>query len=172
MSIERTFSKAKAVGNRITWTQREIVPVTFKLDGVPVDGHEFAILRVPGRDMYLNGFRIDFDVPAGDALVNCSAQVFTAAGIAIPETLLRLDGVVSGADKIVTPPLQMPTKSVWKTIIRISSPFEDTTYYPQGITITYQLSYAASPVRTDRFTMTNPQVGVGFDQVGLSNPIL
>lgn len=163
---ERKYSKAKAVANHVVWTAMEIIPVVFNLDGLVHDQGEFGIFRVPGRDMYCTGFRIDFQVPAGDYEVRCAVGLYTANDYLVPTGLLRLDGVTLGDTKTFNVPLPMPVNSVWKFKMEVSSPTDQEEYFPQGISATYYLRYAAGPVSTQLYTYLQPSVGVGFDTVG------
>lgn len=166
MSIERTYSKARAVGNHVVWSNLDLIPATFKLDGLPADQHEFGIFRVAGRDMYCHGFRVDFDVPAGDAGILCNVALTTGKGTTVENGTLYLNGVVDGADHVINPPVPMPSSSLWKFVLSISAQDGTSDHLPQGVTVTYHLRYAMGPVQSNLFTTSNPQIGVGFDQVG------
>ncbi len=166
MSIERTYSKAKAAGNHVVWTERETLYVPLRLDGLVSDGREFGIFRVSGRDLYCHGFRADFDVPSGDSAIECNVGLYTSGGVLVPNGRLYLNGVVFGGDQIIQPPTPMPENSLWKFRVQIQSPDGDETYFPQGLTVTYHLRYATGQVKTDLFSNADPQEGVGFDQIG------
>lgn len=165
MSIERKYSKAKAAGNHVVWTEREVVPVPFRLNGLLVDGQEFGVFRVTGSDMYCHGMRADFDVPSGDSAIECNVGLYTAGGVLVPNGRLYLNGVTLGGDKVINPPTPMPSGSLWKLRVEIQSPDEVDTYFPQGLTVTYLLRYATGRVLTNLFVTTDPQGGVGFDVI-------
>jgi hypothetical protein len=164
--IERKYSKTKANANHVVWTAREVIPVVFNLDGLVADGLEFGIFRVPGVPMYCTGFRIDFNVPSGDYEIMASVGLFTGKDYLVPNSLLRLDGVTLGATKIFDLPLAMPSGSVWKFRLNIDAPDNTDTYFPQGVSATYYLRYSPGPVNTRYFSMSQPEIGVGFDSVG------
>lgn len=168
MSNERKYSKAKANGNRVVWTAREVIPVPFTLDGIVFDQAEWGVFRVTGRDMYCSGFRVDFRVPAGDSNVRCNIGIYTAADVLAASGRLYVNGVTLGGDRVMTPPLAMPINSVWKFKLEIESPDQDETYFPQGVTGTYLLRYAQGVTPTKIFTTRLPSEGVGFDQIGTS----
>lgn len=164
MSITRKYSKAKASGNGVVWTGNEpsLVPV---FTAALVDGRTFGTLRVVGRGMFCRGFRAAFNTPSGDSSVQCSITLCTGGSVPYPGGVLRLDGVVAGADLRIRPPVPMPVNSIWRFLVNISTPTGDTTYYPQNLTVTYQLYYALGPVQSQLFTTTDSQLGVGFDQI-------
>lgn len=164
--IERRYSKTVAVANHVVWTGREPIYVPFKLDGLLANNQEFGTFRVAGKDMYCHGFRADFDVPAGDAAVQCAVGLYTAGGVLVPSGRLYLNGVTSGGDKLFFNPIPMPVNSIWKFRVEIQSYNLLQEYWPQGLAVTYQLRYANGPVKTQLFITSDPQEGIGFDQVG------
>lgn len=166
MSIEKTLSKAKGVGNRVVWTSREPLYVPYHVDGLLTNGQEFGMFRVTGRDLYCMGFRADFGVPAGDANIQCNVGLYNAADVLVPDGRLYLNGVSMGGDKIIRPPVAMPVSSLWKFKLEIQTPDGSEEFYPQEITITYHLRYAPGPVQNRLFVTNDPQQGIGFDQVG------
>lgn len=164
--IRRRYSKAKANGNRVIWTARETLPVPFRMGGMVFDGAEWGVFRVTGRDMYCTGFRVDFQLPAGDANIQCNVGLYTGDNLLAPSGRLYLNGITMGGDRLVTPPLPMPVNSVWKFRLEIESPDGSEDYFPQGVTATYQLRYAQGPVDTNMFTKILSTGGIGFDAVG------
>lgn len=164
MSLERRFSKAKANGNRVVFTEREIIPVTFPLDGLLYDGAEFGQFRVPGRDMICTGYRADIRLPAADRAVQLSVSFYTGEGTIITGTDLNLSGVTAGDEKAILPSLNMPSGSTWKLVIAASGSEEE--FYPQGIVVTLYLRFAngvvTSAYRSGKFTAE----GIGFTEVG------
>jgi hypothetical protein len=166
--IERKYSKAKGNGNRVVWTSREVIPVPFTLDGLVYDEAEFGMFRVSGRDMYCSGFRVDFRVPAGDSKIQCSVALYTSLNTLVTGSELSLNGVSLGGDKVFGIPLPMPVNSMWKFRVSISSPDNDTTYFPQGLIAAYQLRYAAGPVNTKVFSTFQSDQGVGVSEVSSS----
>jgi len=166
--IERKYSKAKGNGNRVVWTSREVIPVTYTLDGLVYDGAEFAVFRVVGRDMYCSSYRIDFRVPAGDSKIQCSVGLYTAADVLVTGSELSLNGVTFGGDKILPSPLPMPVNSLWKLKVAIAAPDDSTDFFPQGMIATYHLQYAAGPVNTKVFSTFQPEQGVGIGEINSS----
>jgi len=166
--IQRKYSKAKANANHVVWTADQVLPVPFNLDGLVGDGIEFGLFRVPGRDMYCTGYRVDFQVPAGDYEIQCSVGLYTAQDTLVDNGTLVLNGVTLGGTKTFTRPIAMPVNSVWKFKLAIASPSPEdgSDYFPQGVTVTYYLRYAQGPVSTRTFVLSQPEVGVGFDEVG------
>lgn len=166
MTTTRKYSKAAANGNRVVWTSREVIPVTFSLDGQAFNDAEWGVFRVTGRDMFCAGFRVDFRVPSGDANIQCNVGIYTAENVLAANGRLYVNGVTMGADKAIVPALPMPVNSIWKFRLEIESPSGDETFFPQGITATYLLRYAPGSVNTNLFTTRLATQGVGFDQVG------
>jgi hypothetical protein len=164
--IERKYSKTKANANHVTWTAREVIPVVFNLDGLAADGMEFGVLRIPGAPMYCTGYRIDFGVPSGDYEIQASVALYTTRNYLVPNSTLRLDGVTLGATKIFDRPVVMPSGSMWKFRLNIEAPDDSSQFMPQGLNVTYYLRYAAGPVNTRFYALSQPELGVGFDSVG------
>lgn len=159
----RTHSKTLSVANHVVWTDREVIPVTYALDGLCFDGAEWAVLQVPGSDLYCAGFRIDFRVPSGDANIRCSVDLLDPVGVSRGN--LNLDGVVAGRVKEFSPPLELPANSAWRLRLNLELPSADESYVPQGVVATYYLRYAASKLPT--LNRAGALVtGVGFEQIG------
>lgn len=144
MPIERTYSKAKAVGNHVVWTNQEIIPVPFKLDGVIPDGAEFGIYRQFGRAAFCVGYHAEFNVPAKDRRVRITVNLCTIAGVVVPGSQLILGEQALGGDKIFSQPVAMPTNSAWKFIVQAATPSDYV--LPEGLTVTYLLRYANGAV--------------------------
>lgn len=162
MSLQRKHSKTVAAANRVVWTGREVLPVAYTLNGLVTDGAELGIFRVTGRPLYCNGFTAFFQTPSADRYVNCSVEMQTGSGVAVPGGLLRLNGVTAGGEKQFKA-VPMPSGSLWKMVVRSAAVnVED---LPQGLTVTYQLRYANGPVRTDFWTNGLVSEGIGFWQI-------
>ena len=157
--IERRFSKAKANGNRVVFTTQEILHVPFFRPGVVFDGMELGVLRVPRRDMYCAGFRVDFVRPSGAAGVQFTSGLYTANGQPA-SPVLTLNGVVDGGEVNFNPGIPMPVNSLWKFRCGLVSDDED--FAPADITITYWLRFANGPVNTGLWSPTLPQEGIGL----------
>lgn len=140
MSAQRRYSKAKAIGNHVVWTNEETIPVTFAIDGLIPDGQEFGIYRVSGRDQYCVGFALNVNVPAKSSNVQIAVGIYNSQGILAPGTLTYLSGIATGTNKSLLPPVAMPAGSIWKLIAQVASPNDAVT--PQGLIATYYFRYA------------------------------
>ncbi len=164
MTLERSYSKAKANANHVVWSNQEVFPVTFTLDGVLSDMAEFAIHRVVGRAVFCVGFHAEFRVPARDTRVNVAVNLCNGLGVPAAGGKLYLTDNVTGGDQLFVPPLVMPASSAWKVILQVASP--DDTLRPEGITFTYYLRYANGPVANVAATSQVASGGFNFWQPG------
>lgn len=170
MSIQRRYSKSKAVGGHVVWTPEEVQMYPVHLDGLLFDGAEFGVLQVEGRDVICSGFRVDFRVPARDREIVCYVGLYTGNSILVPGGRAQFLGTTTGGFHAIEPNIPMPTKSIWKFILELSHPDEDSEetedLYPEGIRVTYYLRYANSPVVATLYSQVLTNRGVGFDAVG------
>jgi hypothetical protein len=153
-----------AAGNHVTFTDREVLPVPFTLDGLVYNGAEFGFYRVPGRDMVLAGYTIDVRLPSSSRGLVMYAQLATGEGDLVPGTLLPLHGVTARRELPLSPGLLWPQNTTWKVVITAEGA-EDADM-PQGLVLTYLLRYAnGSPALAASSTRFR-QEGVGFDVIG------
>lgn len=140
MSIQRRYSKAKAVGNHVVWTNEETIAMPFVVDGLVPDNQEFGVYRVSGRDQYCVGLAVNVNVPAKSGSVQLAIGIYNGQGVLAPGTLVYLTGNAVSANKCIMPPVAMPKGSVWKLIVQVASPNPNVT--PQGLVATYYFRYA------------------------------
>lgn len=162
MQIQRTYSKAKAAGNHVVWTNDQIIPAPYILSGL-VNQDSFAFLRVAGSAMVCRGFHAHFRVPAGDRDTQISIVLATAQNVVLPHTRLALNGVTFGGDKTFVPAVPMPVGSLWKINVEVT--YGDPEFQPEDLTVTYQLQYANGQARSNTYAYGELPTGVGFFDV-------
>lgn len=161
---KRLYSKSVANGNRVVWTNRELLSVPFTLDGLLYNEAEWGMFRVTGRDMYCAGFRVDFRVPSSTAHLRCRVGLYSANDVQVAGGVVVLDGITMGGEVELDHPL--PAGSTWKFKLFIESDEPDQTYFPQGVTATYWLRFAHGTIgRRPQYQDWVP-TGVGFDRIG------
>lgn len=160
--LQRKYSKAKAAGNHVVWTDQTLIPVPYTMSGL-VTSDSFAFLRIQGQAMVCTGLHAHFRVPSGDSNLQLSLAMATAAGQVVPNTRLYLNGVVTGGDMAFTPPVILPVGSLWKIQVCVNG--IDPTFFPQDLTVTYQLRYTNGPTRTNFWASGEPLTGIGFYDV-------
>lgn len=165
MSIQRKYSKTKAVANHVVWTEKEILQVPFKLEGLVFDKAEGGLFRAVGRDIICAGYRVSFQYPASSRFVNVTIDLQTGDGTVISGTTLKLNGVNGGGEKNFSPGLVMPVNSTWKFRVLVSGETAEQ-FYPQGLTFTYLLRYSNGPAVVNSYANVFNQSGIGFQQVG------
>ena len=162
MTLQRTFSKAKANAGHIVWTGDQVIPVPYTMSGL-VTTDSFAFLRIQGQAVICTGLNVHFRVPAGDSNTQIAIALADANGDVVPQTQMLLNGVLTGGDIAYQPSVIMPTGSLWKLNVSVLAGSDD--YLPQDLTATYQLRYANGPVRTNFWASGEPIVGLGFYDV-------
>lgn len=162
--LPKKYSKAKAAGNHVVFTGDEVLPVPYTMMGLVVDQGDFGFLRIQGRPVICTGFHAHFTVPAGDRAMKMSVVLCAADGTTFEQTRLRLDGIVEGNDIVFNPAVKMPTGSLWKLLVNVDDGDED--YWPEGLTVTYQLRYSNGFSRSNYFVTTEQVGGIGFYDIG------
>jgi len=158
-AIARTYSKAKKSGGGVVWNGDQVIPVPYTMDGMVVND-SFAFLRIQGNPMVCTGFHAHFQVPSGDREMQMSVVLADANGNEMSQTRLYLNGVVMGGDKKFIPAVNMPSGSLWKLNVDVIN--GDKNFYPQGLTVTYQLRYSNGPARSNFWTSVEIPAGIGF----------
>ncbi len=164
MSAAKQYSKLKAIGGHVVWTDKEVFQVPFYLEGTAYDQAEWAVIKVSGRDVLLRGVRLDVRVQTTSNQVNTTVDLVTGAGEIVPATTLTLAGTKPFAELDLSPNVQMPAGSYWKARIGFNESFA--AFAPQGLTLTYIMSYANGPVVNPIASFELLEEGIGFWAIG------
>src|SRR5882672_10042554 len=140
MSADRQYSKLKGIGGHVVWTDREVQQVPFYYEGVAVDQREWGIIKVAGRDLLLRGIRLDTRVQTSRNTVDLTIDLVTGENIVVPDTTVTLVGTAPFAERTYSPAINMPAGSYWKTRISFNDSLVE--FAPEGLTVTYIMSYA------------------------------
>ena len=162
MILQRRYSKAKGVANRVVWTQDQVIPVSYLMSGL-VANDSMAWLRIAGQAMVCSGIHVHFRIPPGDSNFQMQLTLADAAGNQLSQTPMLLSGIMKGADKSYSPAVKMPSGSLWQIQTQVLGGADQ--FLPQDMTVTYQLRYANGPVRTNMWASGEPLSGIGFYDV-------
>jgi len=140
--LERSYSKAKAVGNHVIWSASNVAPITFFNEGVIANGQEFGILYVAGGPLTLTGFRVEFQCPSVNPNMMLQIQIISAdyPGIIVPGGLLTILGEVKFGMQTL-PPMILPSSSRWKAVATVIN--GTNADLPQGVNLTYFVNYSS-----------------------------
>jgi hypothetical protein len=164
MSAAKQYSKLKAVGGHVVWTDKEIFQVPFYFEGTAFDQAEWAVIKVVGRDVLLRGIRLDVRVQTTSNQVNTTVDLVTGSNVIVPATTLTLAGTEPFAELELSPNVQMPSGTYWKARIGFNESFQS--FAPQGLTLTYIMSYANGPVVNPLASFDLLNDGIGFWEIG------
>lgn len=164
----RYYSKTQRVAGAITWTDQDIMQVPFFLRG-QLTSTNFAAFKVPGRDMYLQGYTLTLQQqnPAGASfsvnLLNGNGQPM--AGGAVPDpTLLQVNGLQVSSNVQFAPFIPLPSGSYWMAAVAV--PQASTGLTGSDLTLTYYFSYSNSPLINAQSIYAVAGEGIGFWTVG------
>jgi len=164
MSDNRQYSKLKGIGGHVVWTDREVAQIPFYYEGMAADQREWAIIKIVGRDVLLRGMRLDTRVQTSRNTVNLSVDLATGDNVIVPGTTTTLIGTAPYAERTFSPAIQMPAGSYWKARIAFNDSLIE--FAPEGLTLTYQMSYANGPVTNEIASFTLVESGIGFWTIG------
>ena len=164
MSADRQYSKLKGIGGHVVWTDREVAQVPFYYEGVAVDQREWAIIKVVGRDYLLRGMRLDTRVQTSRNTIDLTVDLVTGNNIVVPDTTVTLVGTAPFAERTFSPAIEMPAGSYWKARIGYNDSLVE--FAPEGLTLTYILSYANGAVTNDIASFELIESGIGFWVIG------
>lgn len=159
MTLQRRYSKAKAIAGHVVFTQDQCFYTPFLMTGL-VTTDNVAWLRIAGAAVICSGIHVHFRVPPGDQSFQMQLTLADALGNQMSQTTTLLSGIMNGADKAYLPNVKMPSGSLWQMQVAVLSGADQ--YLPQDMTITYQLRYANGPVRTNMWASGEPLAGIGF----------
>ena len=138
-TLQRTYSKAKAIANRVIWTAQEPMPTVYQMDGLLSPGL-CGLYRVTGRPVYCAAYQVSFTVPSQDPGLLVQITLVYGNGETIPGTTSKMYGSVANAIKIVTPPALIPAGGIVQFHIDIVSGLEE--FLPQDAVLTYYMNFA------------------------------
>lgn len=164
MSADRQYSKLKGIGGHVVWTDKEVAQCPFYYEGVAVDQREWAIIKIVGRDVLLRGVRLDARVQTSRNTVDLSVDLVTGENLIVAGTTTTLVGTSPFAERTFSPAIQMPAGSYWKTRISFNDSMIE--FAPEGLTLTYIMSYSNGPVTNAQAAFTLIESGIGFWTIG------
>lgn len=157
MSIERTFSKSKHIGNRTTWSDEAVLPLTVDVPGIFPQG-EFATIKIPGRQVYCLGYQIEFRAPAASRSVDLRTALMASDGQVPPLGVLNFKGVQRKSVLGFMQPVPMPAGSLWQLVgTAVHGAEED---LPEGLVVTYLLRYATRSLVSQNLFQPNDTLTV------------
>ena len=155
------FSKTKGIAGNVTWTDQDIIPVSFYHASYVSLGDTFGTLEIAGRDMFLQGYRIDVQNPSTDLDSSVQFDLVNGDGTVVPLTTSTLTGIQAHLTNPTQPPIGLPSGSYWHTKVTGLTGSQGL-----GFTLTYLLSYANSPVQNAYAVYKLGQSGIGYWRVG------
>lgn len=164
MSDRRLASKLKNIAGHVVWTDKEVFQVPFHLEGTAFDQAEWAVIKIVGRDVLLRGMRLDTRVQTTSNQVNTTVDLVTGGNVIVPASTMTLVGTAPFAELDLSPNIQMPSGSYWKARLGFNESFQ--AFAPQGLTLTYIMSYANGPVVNPLASFDLLADGIGFWEIG------
>jgi hypothetical protein len=138
-TLQRTYSKAKAIANNVVWTDQETIPVNFNIDGLISTG-VYGLFTVSGRPLYCAGFQVDFTVPSQDPGTVIYVNLIDENSETVPGSLLKLYGCTAGNRQTIAPAFLIPSGNSVQFNVAVVNGIDE--YLPQDAALTYYFRYA------------------------------
>jgi hypothetical protein len=137
--LQRTYSKGKAIANRVIWTAQEPMPVVFTQDGLLSSGL-CGLYQVTGRPVYCSAYQAAFTVPSQDPGMLVQISLVDKNGNVVPGSLLKIYGTAVSALQQVAPPFLALPGTTLQFNVQVLNGVDQ--YLPQDLILTYYLNFA------------------------------
>jgi hypothetical protein len=137
--LQRTYSKAKGIANKVIWTSQEPIPVVFTRDGLLSSGL-CGLYRATGRPVYCSAFQVEFIVPSQDPGMLVEISLVNKNGIMVPGSLMKAYGCAANQLQTVTPAALVNAGETLQFNVNVINGVDE--YLPQDAVFTYYLNFA------------------------------